>query len=462
MPNQGELRLKLRASILENSCFLGGGSPIDLLVSPTFHASMEILADIGGRAGHDCRGFCRYCYFKGVKEVPAFGCKHCLPFQKGCDYCTRNVKESYFGFKPLSVVTQEVNQAVFFNTPYLKTEADISKFNVSGGGDVSCYPELKPLVKFLSQYKRPIHLGYTSGKGLNKEDALFFIGQGVSEVTFTVFATDPELRRKYMNDRTAEDSLDALRTLAEKCDVYAAAVLIPGVNDGDTLLKTCEDLEEMGVKGLILMRFANAPEQGLILGNAPVIENVVPHELFEFKSIVDDINRRFSFRVTGTPLYDPEIGSPFAIRNEKDALSRLPQLTKEATIITGGVAAPLLKEIFDKLGGLVNVAALKKDISCLVTIDDIKSLDLSQIKETVFFPGRAFVHDPEIKKVLSCDGINRLVRRGPDMLTVDGEMSISMTKEEVISKEIEAFTELIQMINVLGTHKTTNTHSRHR
>ena len=37
------------------------------------------------------------------------------------------------------------------------------------------------------------------------------------------------------------------------------------------------------------------------------------------------------------------------------------------------------------------------------------------------------------------------------MLTVDGEMSISMTKDEVISKEIEAFTELIQMINVLGT-----------
>jgi NifB/MoaA-like Fe-S oxidoreductase len=30
-------------------------------------------------------------------------------------------------------------------------------------------------------------------------------------------------------------------------------------------------------------------------------------------------------------------------------------------------------------------------------------------------------------------------------------MSISMTKEEVISKEIAAFTELIQMINVLGT-----------
>ncbi len=405
---------------------------------------MEILADLGGRPGHDCRGFCRYCYFRGVKEVPPFGCKYCMPFQKGCNYCTRSVKEGYSGFKPLSVVAQEVQQAVYFNR-------NASKFNVSGGGDVSCYPELKQLVKFLSQYKKPIHLGYTSGKGLNREDALFFIDHGVNEVTFTVFATDPELRRKYMNDKTPEDSLDALRILAEKCTVYAAAVLIPGVNDGDVLLKTCADLEKMGVKGLILMRFANVPEQGLILNNAPVIEGVVPHSLSEFRAIVDDIHSRFKFRVTGTPLYDPETGAPFAIRNEPDALSRLPKITKEATIITGEVAAPLLQEIFDKLGGLANVMPVKKDIGCLITIEDIRGIDLSGVKETVLFPGRAFVYDPEIKKILSGDGVERLVRRGPDLLTVDGEMSISMTKEEVLAREIEAFTELIRTINVLGT-----------
>ena len=405
---------------------------------------MEILADLGGRPGHDCRGFCRYCYFKGVKEVQPFGCKHCLPFQKGCNYCTRSVKEGYSSFKPLSMVAQEIQQVVFFNK-------NISKFNVSGGGDVSCYPELKSLVKFLSQFKKPIHLGYTSGKGLNKNDAEFFIDHGVNEVTFTVFATEPELRRKYMNDKTPEDSLDALRALAENCDVYAAAVLIPGVNDGNILLKTCTDLEEMGVKGFILMRFANTYGQGLILENAPVLDDVTPHTLSEFKSIVDDINSRFEFRVTGTPLYDPEIGSPFAIRNEPGVLSKLPKITKEVTVITSEVAAPLLREIFDKLGGLVNVVPVKKDIGCLITIEDIKALDLSQVKETVLFPGRAFVYDPEIKKILSGDGVERLVRRGPDMLTVDGEMSISMTKEEVLARELEAFTELIQMINVLGT-----------
>jgi len=405
---------------------------------------MEVLADVGGRPGYDCGGFCRYCYFRGVRQTPAFGCKHCMPFKKGCNYCTISVREGYSGFKPLSLVMQEVNQAVFLNK-------NISKFNVSGGGDVSCYPDLRALIQFLSQYKKPIHLGYTSGKGLSKEDALFFIEHGVNEVTFTVFATNPELRRKYMNDKKPEESLEALRILAESCDVYAAAVLIPHVNDGEVLLKTCSDLEEMGIKGLILMRFANTYEQGLILANSPIINGIEPHTLSEFSAIVRDINQQFKFRVTGTPLYDPEIGSPFAIRKDSKALSRLPEIKKEATLITSNVAFPFLKEIFDKLGGMVNVVAVKKDIGCLITIEDIKALDLSQIKETVFFPGRSFVHDPEIKNVLSRDGVDRIIRRGPDMLTVDGEMSISMTKQEVISKEVEAFTELIQMINLLGT-----------
>ena len=46
----------------------------------------------------------------------------------------------------------------------------------------------------------------------------------------------------------------------------------PVVNDGAVLEHTCEWLEERGAKGLILMRFANATEQGLILENAPVIK----------------------------------------------------------------------------------------------------------------------------------------------------------------------------------------------
>jgi len=304
----------------------------------------------------------------------------------------------------------------------------------------------------LTQLEAPIHLGYTSGKGFTRGDeAEYYLDSGVTEVSFTVFATDPALRREYMHDKTPEAALTNLEQFCGNSEVYAAAVLIPGVNDGDVLRKTCDDLEAMGAKGLILMRFANTFDQGLILNNAPIIPGIEAHSVEEFQSIVEGIARDYSFRVTGTPLGDPKIGSPFAILNHEEALSKLPKVNMEATILTSRISAPLIGAIFERLDSPVNVIGVEKDVGCLITIEDIQKLDLSEVKETVFFPGRAFVYDSEIKEVLCKDGVDRLVRRGPDKLTVDGEMSISMTQDEVIQREIEAFTELINHVNALGT-----------
>lgn len=406
---------------------------------------MEIVADVGGNPGVDCRGFCSYCYFKKVKDVPAFGCKHCFPFSKGCDYCTRGVKELYSGFKPAQYVMGEVSQAIHFGS------GDLEKITISGGGDVSCYPELKELVTFLSQFKKPIHLGYTSGKGFTtEEDAAFFIENGVTEVSFTVFATDPEIRGKYMNDPEPEISLSVLREFCANCEVYGAIVVIPGINDGVILEKTLSDLEEMGATGAILMRFANSREEGLILENAPIMDNIKTHSVDEFTQIVREAASKHDLRITGTPLEDPLIGSPFAIRLHDDLLAQLPEVRKQATILTSKVAAGRLSEIFDKLGGTVNVIGLNKDIGCLITIEDLNGLDLSEVTETVLIPGRAFVHDPEAKAILSADGVDRMVRRGPESLTVDGEMSIGMTEKEVLDLEFENLTELVDHINAIG------------
>jgi len=407
---------------------------------------MEVVVDVGGNPGADCRGFCKYCYFKKVKEIQPLGCKHCLPFKKGCDYCIRSVKESYSCFKPLQMVLEETSRKLYF------ANKEIKKFTISGGGDLSCYPELKNLVLFLSQFKTAIHLGYTSGKGFNNpKDAFFYIDHGITEVSFTVFATDSTLRAEYMKDPEPDASLQVLRDFCTHCNVYGAIVLIPGVNDGKILDKTLSDLEIMGAKGAILMRFANFPENGLILNNAPIIPGINPHTVPEFAELVRSFAAKYpSIRITGTPLEDPLIGSPFAIRNVPEALGRLPKVTKKATVITSQIAAPRLREIFNALGGTVNVVPLKKDIGCLVTIEDFKALDISEVSETVFIPGRAFVHDMEIKEVFKRDGVDRLVRRGPERLSVDGEMSIGMTKEEVLELEIENFTELIEQINSLG------------
>ncbi len=405
---------------------------------------MEILADIGGRPGHDCMGFCRYCYFKGVGEIEPLGCKNCFPFQKGCEYCTNAVREAYAGFKPFRLVISEVNRSMQF------ADQEVDRITISGGGDLSCYPDLHELVDALSFYGVPINLGYTSGKGFDQPDeADYFIDRGVDEVSFTVFSTDPALRKKYMGDKTPEASLSMLRRFAECCSVYAAIVLVPGVNDGEELEKTLSDIEEMGVTGVLLMRFANSAHQGLILGNAPIM-NVSTHTIEEFLSIVRRAADNHSFRVTGTPLEDPLIGSPFAVRNDPSALSQLPEIVKGATVLTSSIAKPRLEKVLQCKNDYVNVVEVNKDIGCLITIEDIKALDLSTVKETVFIPGRAFVHDTELKEVLSRDGVDRLIRRGPDRLTVDGEMSISMTKEEVIQFEISAFSELIDHINAIG------------
>jgi methanogenesis marker radical SAM protein len=410
---------------------------------------MEIVADIGGSPGVDCNGFCSYCYFRKVREVPPFGCKHCFPFAKGCDYCTRSIRESYPGFKPAQMVMREVAQSLHFS------RAEVEKFTISGGGDISCYAELPDLVYFLSRFEKPIHLGYTSGKGFNSaEEADFYIEAGVTEVSFTVFATDPQLRRKYMGDPEPEASLEVLKRFCKTCDVYGAIVVIPGVNDGEVLEKTLQDMTDMGVRGVILMRFANLFREGLILANAPVMDDIKTHTIEEFTGIVRDAAEKFPLRITGTPLEDPLIGSPFALRNEPDVLAALPEITKKATLLTSTAARPRLEQVFNSLGGSVNVIAVDKDIGCLITIEDFRNLDLTDVEETVIIPGRTLAHDPEIKEALCRDGVDRLIRRGPDQLTHDGEISIGLTKDEVLTFEKEQFTELILEINAVGVPVT--------
>lgn len=407
---------------------------------------VQLTVDIGGRPGIDCRGFCAYCYFKHAQDLPAFGCKYCLPFTKGCDYCSRSVQEKYSGFLPLRDVAEKVLADLQMLT------GDLTRITISGGGDPSCYPEFTDLVELLSSLEAPLHIGYTSGKGFDDPDiADFLIESGLQEISFTIFAHDPELRRKYMKDPTPEASLEVLYRLAQKIEVYAALVILPGVNEGEVLADTIRWLEGAGVKGVILMRFANNPEQGLILHNAPIIPEQRIHTPFEFADLVKETQKITKMRISGTPLYDPDLGSPFILANEPDHLQTLPMISGHAGVITGSIAGPFLEKILTARGGKNLVIMVKKEIADLITIDDIQELDLSTMPDTVILPGRSFVHIPEAERVLSADGRFRTVIRGPDMLTADGETSMGMTKDEVLALELEGFRTLINLINQWGT-----------
>jgi len=368
-----------------------------------------------------------------------------MPFKKGCDYCTKGVKEEYSGFKDLKTIADETLAA-------LQTKSgDLDRITISGGGDPSCYPQFVDLIELLGAMEAPLHIGYTSGKGWDdREIADLLIDNGLSEISFTVFATEPDLRKRWMHDPTPDVSLHILERLCGEIDVYAAAVILPGINDGAVLERTCAWLEERGAKGLILMRFANATQQGLILGNAPVMKGQPVQSVESFRDTVTDLRKKFRMKVSGTPLWDPEIGSPFAIRHETGLLQKLPRVARRASVVTGSVSAPFIDAVLFACGATIPAVPVKKEIACLITIDDLKELDLRQLERTVILPGRAFVHDAEAHEVLSRDGIDRKVIRGPDMLTADAETSMGMTKEQVLAMEMEGFAELIWAINMYG------------
>lgn len=213
---------------------------------------MQIIADVGGRPGKDCGGFCKYCYFRNVGKFKPFGCKNCPPGKIGCKVCTKEIAELNNGF-----TSSVCNIKYSIKPSYVWTQKDV-KINISGGGDVSCYPYLLDLTREINNLGLPIHLGYTSGKGIDDARIAYeLIDNGVDEVTFTVFSVNPKLRKEWMSDRKPEESLKALKIFCENIEVHCAAVIIPGVNDGEELYKTCAKLEEWGAEGFILMRFAN-------------------------------------------------------------------------------------------------------------------------------------------------------------------------------------------------------------
>jgi NifB/MoaA-like Fe-S oxidoreductase len=169
-----------------------------------------------------------------------------------------------------------------------------------------------------------------------------------------------------------------------------------------------------------------------------------------FRDLISDLNKKFTMKISGTPLWDPEIGSPFALLSEPELVAKLPRVQRHATVISGSIATPFIEKILSACGSQVPVMPVTKEIACLITIDDLKELDLSALEPAVIIPGRAFVHDPEAQEVLSRDGTEREIIRGPEMLTADAETSMGMTRNQVLAMEMDGFADLIRTINRYG------------
>ena len=70
----------------------------------------------------------------------------------------------------------------------------------------------------------------------------------ISPINVSVHTTNPELRCKMMNNRFAGDTLKYLKRLADAgITLNCQIVSCPGINDGDELVRTLTDLENLGV-----------------------------------------------------------------------------------------------------------------------------------------------------------------------------------------------------------------------
>jgi methanogenesis marker radical SAM protein len=416
---------------------------------------MEILTHVGGTPGKDCGGFCRFCYFKTVNfkdlDSVALGCKFCPPQQIGCNYCYELIREVKNGFKS----PNEVLSRLVMNLEQLKNaQQDLTdlKINVGSWADVINYPHLHDLLAVFQKYDFPVNLGYTSGKGINgAETADDLVARGVSEVSFSVFSINPNLRREWMRDKNPEKSLEAMKRFCELCEVNASTVVVPGVITEEEIINTCSKLEEWGIKSFVLSRFANHQNQGLLFNYKPVEDGIQPQPYQEFYDLVGNIAREFSFRVLGSPAADPDKGLPYILarKRNKKYLEQLPAITSEATIITSSLSAPFLEKIFQGIdgNGKVNILSVDKDIGDLIVPADLEELDLKLVKSRAILPGGALLHDQVAHQLLNRDGKNRKVVRGPELLFLPSNVYLDGQEEEFIAHEIRSFTELVNLIN---------------
>ena len=282
---------------------------------------MELGTHVGGRPGIDCGGFCSFCFYKNVNfnklKSLHLGCVNCPPDQMGCDQCRGLVDRVTDDFKPLHIVLNDLeNQLAIQNIWSSLKDAEIV---VGAGADIFYYPQLIELVTILKNSGFPLHLGYTSGKAIKDENlAGELISLGLDQLSFSVFSTNPDIRRKWMGDKNPVEAVESLKLFCENIDVNASVVVVPGVNDQEHLFQTASDLEAWGVKSFVMRRFANFKYQGLILNdNRPIIKGINPQTIEEYQELVKKITDEFSFQVLSFPFYSPTKNFPFTIIKRK-------------------------------------------------------------------------------------------------------------------------------------------------
>lgn len=95
---------------------------------------------------------------------------------------------------------------------------------------------------------------YITLTNLSEHEIDRIIRMHISPVNISVHTTNPELRCKMMNNRFAGESLGIMKRFAESgIMINCQLVICPGINDGDELRRSIEDLTQMGVNSVAVV-----------------------------------------------------------------------------------------------------------------------------------------------------------------------------------------------------------------
>lgn len=135
---------------------------------------------------------------------------------------------------------------------------------------------------------------------MKDEDIDRIIRYRISPINVSVHTTNPELRIKMLNNRFAGNINERLKKLAEaNIDINCQIVLCPGINNGDELISTTEDLFELypSIKNVAVVP----------VGATKFREGLYDITLFNKESSIEEIN----ILSTLQNKYIKKIGSPF-------------------------------------------------------------------------------------------------------------------------------------------------------
>lgn len=275
---------------------------------------------------------------------------------------------------------------------------------------------------------------YTTLTNLSEREAQRIIDLRISPINISVHATDPKLRSILLGNKAAATGLEYMKAFAESGIVMNCQIVVcPGLNDGEQLSRTMQDLAEMGVASCAIVPVGITKfRKGLY--KMPAVDKRIANEILDrVLPFSEECLEKFGTRIffcsdeifikAERPLPEEDyyegyaqlengVGMLRSMENEfMDALENLEPDTpcRPFSIATGCLAAPFLRSLVEraqKRCSAVNgtVYAIRNDyfgttidVAGLVTATDLMAqLKGQNLGERLLIPSSMLRHGGDV------------------------------------------------------------------